>query len=126
MLLTILLWVIGCIALAFLNAKFWKLMPDTESNEGNDVKAKIKPLYEPINKGKLNWMDWITIVVVLAVLFSCSPMKSGYYTIKEVRALNTVVLKEVKGDWHIPSDTLKVGDKVYLKRSKTDSLINVW
>jgi len=70
MLLIILLWVIGCIALTVFNALFWNLMPDTESNEGNDVKAKIKPLYKPINKGKLNWLDWITIVVVLAVLFS--------------------------------------------------------
>ena len=53
-------------------------------------------------------------------------MRSGYYTIKEVRGKNTIVLREVQGDWYIPSDTLKVGDKVYLKRSKKDSLINVW
>ena len=64
--------------------------------------------------------------ILAALLFSCSPMRSGYYTVKEVRGLNTIVLKEVKGDWHIPTDTLKVGDKVYLTRTKKDSLINVW
>ena len=92
----------------------------------NNAKAPVKPLYNPLKKG-LDFMDWITIAVVLAVLFSCvTPMRSGYYTVKEVRGLNTIVLKEVQGDWHIPSDTLKVGDKVYLKRNKNDSLINVW
>ena len=73
--------------------------------------------------------DLITILVIVSIiLFGCvTPMRSGYYTVKEIRGLNTVVLKEVKGDWHIPfSDTLRVGQKIYLTRTKKDSLINVW
>lgn len=72
-------------------------------------------------------IDLIKIIFILTVILcSCSPMVTGYYTVKEVRGLNTVVLREVQGDWHIPTDTLKVGDKVYLTRTKKDSLINVW
>ena len=72
-------------------------------------------------------IDFIKVSVIIAYLLcGCSPMRSGYYTIKEVRGLNTVVLREVQGDWHIPTDTLKVGDKIYLTRTKKDSLINVW
>jgi len=72
-------------------------------------------------------IDLIKVSAILTYLLcGCSPMRSGYYTIKEVRGKNTIVLREVQGDWYIPSDTLKVGDKVYLKRSKKDSLINVW
>ena len=72
-------------------------------------------------------IDLIKVSVIIAYLLcGCSPMRSGYYTIKEVRGLNTVVLREVQGDWHIPTDTLKVGDKIYLTRTKKDSLINVW
>ena len=79
-------------------------------------------------KHKVSYIiDWVIVITVLAILFSCSPMRSGYYTVKEVRPLNTVVLKEVAGDWHIPNaDTLKVGQKIYLQRTKKDSLINVW
>ena len=90
--------------------------------------APIMPQTPISMKHKLSYIiDWIIVITVLALLFSCSPMKSGFYTIKEIRPLNTVVLKEVAGDWHIPfSDTLKVGQKIYLTRTKKDSLINVW
>ena len=73
-------------------------------------------------------IDLIKVSVIIAYLLcGCTmKMRSGFYTIKEVRGLNTVVLREVQGDWHIPSDTLKVGDKIYLNRTKKDSLINVW
>ena len=73
-------------------------------------------------------IDLLKVSVIIAYLLcGCTvSMKSGYYTIKEVRGLNTVVLREVQGDWHIPTDTLKVGDKIYLTRTKKDSLINVW
>ena len=73
-------------------------------------------------------IDLIKVSVIIAYLLcGCSPMRSGYYTIKEVRGLNTVVLREVQGDWHIPNaDSLKVGQRIYLNRSKVDSLINVW
>ena len=65
-------------------------------------------------------------LIVGYILCGCSPMRSGFYTVKEVRGSNTVVLREVQGDWHIPSDTLKVGDKVYLTRTKKTEKINVW
>ena len=73
-------------------------------------------------------IDFIKVSVIIAYLLcGCTmKMRSGFYTIKEVRGLNTVVLREVQGDWHIPTDTLKVGDKIYLTRTKKDSLINVW
>lgn len=73
-------------------------------------------------------IDLLKVSVIIAYLLcGCTvSMKSGYYTIKEVRGLNTVVLREVQGDCHIPTDTLKGGDKIYLTRTKKDSLINVW
>jgi len=40
MLLIILLWLIGCTVLAILNARFWKIMPDVEDNEGMELKPK--------------------------------------------------------------------------------------
>ena len=40
MLLIILLWVIGCIALTVLNAKFWQLFPDTEQEQHNQNKSR--------------------------------------------------------------------------------------
>ena len=73
-------------------------------------------------------IDLIKVSAILTYLLcGCSPMRSGYYTIKEVRGSNTVVLREVQGDWHIPNaDTLKVGQRIYLQRTKKYSLINVW
>ena len=74
-------------------------------------------------------IDLFKILVIIAYLLcGCTvSMKSGYYTIKEVRGLNTVVLREVQGDWHIPNaDSLKVGQKIYLNRTKKSELVNVW
>jgi len=33
-------WLIGCTVLAVLNAKFWNIMPDNQSRELEDLKAK--------------------------------------------------------------------------------------
>jgi len=75
---------------------------------------------------KYIWQIVLFLILVI-IMASCTTMKTGYYTVKEIRGLSTVVLKEVQGDWHIPnSDTLKVGQKIYLTRTKVDSLINVW
>ncbi len=39
------LWVIGCIALCLLNAKFWQIMPDLEDKQYQANKARnIKPM----------------------------------------------------------------------------------
>lgn len=68
------------------------------------------------------------IIIISYLLCGCVvPMKSGYYTISEIRGSNTVVLKEVSGDWHIEgADSLRIGQKIYLQRTKETSKINVW
>ena len=73
-------------------------------------------------------IDLIKVSVIIAYLLcGCTmKMRSGFYTIKAINGATTIQLKEVQGDWHIPTDTLKVGDKIYLTRTKKDSLINVW
>lgn len=73
-------------------------------------------------------IDLIKVSAILTYLLcGCSPMRSGYYTIKAINGATTVQLKEVKGDWHFDNaDSLKVGQKVYLNRSKDLSKINVW
>jgi hypothetical protein len=55
-------------------------------------------------------------------------MKTGYYTIEEIRGLNTVVFKELPNDaYHVDgADTLKVGQKIYLKRVYKQDAANVW
>jgi len=76
---------------------------------------------------KLIFLIKVSLIVGYTLCGCTMKMRSGYYTVKEIRPLNTVVLKEIAGDWHIPNaDTLKVGQKIYLQRTKKDSLINVW
>lgn len=68
-----------------------------------------------------------TLSLLLIIIFcSCSTFKTGYYTIKEVRGLNTVTFKEVKGDYHVPVDTLRIGSKIFIKRTTNRNLANVW
>lgn len=124
MLLIILTAILASIIFVGCNARnYYK----TEKLRLSERPAPIIPQTPIPMKHKVSYIiDWVIVITVLAVLFSCSPMRSGFYTIKEVRGLNTVVLREVQGDWHIPTDTLKVGDKIYLTRTKKDSLINVW
>ena len=74
-------------------------------------------------------IDLIKVSVIIAYLLcGCTmKMRSGFYTIKAINGATTIQLKEVQGDWHIPNaDSLKVGQRIYLNRSKVDSLINVW
>lgn len=68
------------------------------------------------------------IIIITYLLCSCTmKMRSGYYTISEIRGSNTVVLKEVSGDWHIDSASkLKVGQRIYLQRTKETNKVNVW
>ena len=95
-------------------------------------KRAVKPLFEPykvpLSHELSYWLNWVIVITVLALLFSCVvPMKSGSYTIKAINGYNTVQLKEVKGDWHVPNaDTLKVGQRIYLNRNKDLAKINVW
>lgn len=70
----------------------------------------------------------ILVVILAAILFSCSGMRTGYYTVKEIRDLNTVVFKELPNeDYHVPrSDTLKIGQKIHLKRVYREKDADVW
>lgn len=76
---------------------------------------------------KYTWQI-ILFIVLVVILASCSTsLRTRYYTIKEIRGLNTVVFKEVEGDWHVPgSDTLNVGQKIFLQRVWSVGKANVW
>jgi len=73
-LLTILtLWAIGCIALVILNAKFWRIYPDLESDEGKEAKARnIAPVMPqtPIPRSHIiaYYRDWFLALVFVALL----------------------------------------------------------
>ena len=70
----------------------------------------------------------IILLFSVIVLSSCAGMRTGYYTIKEIRGTSTVVFKELPNDtYHVPmADTLQVGQKIYLKRVYRDKDANVW
>jgi len=75
------------------------------------------------------FLDTLTIIAIVSIIvFSCvTPMRSGYYTVKAINGATTIQLKEVQGDWHVPNaDTLKVGQRIYLNRTKDLAKINVW
>ncbi len=66
-LLTILtLWAIGCIVLAFLNAKFWKIMPDAEQEQYEQNKSQNKPYINPTTKD-----TWHVLRVFGLIAFTC-------------------------------------------------------
>jgi acyl dehydratase len=68
------------------------------------------------------------IILFSGIIFmsACSrELHTGRYIIDEVRGLNTVTFKGVKGDYHFP-DPVKPGDTVYLKRVYKESKANVW
>jgi len=73
-------------------------------------------------------IDLLKILLIIAYLLcGCSPMRSGYYTVKNINGSTTIQLKEVQGDWHIPNaDSLKVGQKIHLKRVYKESAADVW
>lgn len=79
---------------------------------------------------KYNKYIWqsILVLILVAILFSCSTLKDGrYYTVEEVRGSNTITLKEVKGDWKVPStDTLNSGDRILVKRVFKESKANIY
>lgn len=53
--------------LAFLNYRFHKVFPDTESREYEDLKQR-----QPTKKEKTSYLDWAIIVVMVFLLCSCS------------------------------------------------------
>lgn len=130
MLTFIIIWAIGCIALCLLNARFWKLNPDREDLTYLELKAENKACINPVKEdtkhlGKM--FLWVAIIIfIVALLCSCSrQLHTGYYTIEGVKG-RTVNLKGVNGLYYFPSDTLKPGDRVYLKRVYRKQDANVW
>ncbi len=74
-------------------------------------------------------IDLIKVSVIIAYLLcGCSTMRTGYYEIKEIRGSSTVVFRELPNDaYHVPrADTLKVGQKIHLKRVYKESAADVW
>lgn len=78
MLLIILLWVIGCIALCLLNARFWTLFADLEDTQHKQNKAENKPSINPIIKYTYHAVRlFLFIAVVCGVVYGiCSLIKS--------------------------------------------------
>lgn len=87
---------------------------------------KICPVSEPHKRN--SWLSVVTVFVIVVLLCSCGEMKTGFYTVKEIRGANTVVFKELPNDaYHVPrADTLKIGQKVHLKRVFREKDADVW
>ena len=78
MLLIILLWVIGCIALCLLNARFWTLFPDKEQDHYQTNKSQnIKPI-NPIIKDTYHAIRlFLFIAVVCGIVYGiCTLIKN--------------------------------------------------
>lgn len=68
--------------------------------------------------------------IIALILFSCSNAKhyqkihglsrSGTYTIKSIEA-HTATFKEFPGRYEVPSDTLKIGDKIFISVIKKNN-----
>jgi len=74
-------------------------------------------------------IDLIKVSVIIAYLLcGCSTMRTGYYEIKEIRGSSMMVFRELPNDaYHVPrADTLKVGQKIHLKRVYKESAADVW
>ena len=68
----------------------------------------------------------ILMGIIMMCFSSCySSLKTGKYTIESVRGY-TVNFKGVNGDWHVPTDTLRIGDTIFLKRVFREKDANVW
>lgn len=124
------IWFGLCTLIAILNAKFWQKHPDLEDLTYLELKAENKACINPVKEdtkhlGKM--FLWVAIIIfIVALLCSCSrQLHTGYYTIEGVKG-RTVNLKGVNGLYYFPSDTLKPGDRVYLKRVLREQDANVW
>lgn len=68
----------------------------------------------------------IFVLILAAILISCSTtLKTGKYIISDVRGF-TVNFKNVDGDWRVPTDTLKIGDTIFIRRVFREKDANVW
>jgi len=79
-------------------------------------------------KKKSQSLFWL---ILLFILTGCAAqLRTGYYTVTDVRSytvnLKKMNGKEVPGDWHVPTDTLKVGDTIFIRRVFREKDANVW
>jgi len=126
------IWFGLCTLIAILNAKFWQKHPDLEDLTYLELKAENKACINPVKEdtkhlGKM--FLWVAIIIfIVALLCSCSrQLHTGYYEIESVHGSNTVTFKKVDGLWHVPgADTLKPGEKIFLKRVYRKQDANVW
>jgi len=77
-LIIILLWVIGCIALCLLNARFWQLFPDTEQEQHNQNKSQNKGSINPIIQDSLHAVRlFLFIGIVCGIVYGiCTLIKN--------------------------------------------------
>lgn len=66
-------------------------------------------------------------LIVGYVLCGCSPdLRNGKsYTVIDVRG-RTVNFKETGGDWYVNTDTMKIGDKVKVRRTFKQDSATIW
>lgn len=113
-------------------ARYWAQNPDREDLQYQQDKAENKACINPVKEdtkhlGKM--FLWVAIIIfIVALLCSCSrQLHTGYYEIESVHGSNTVTFKKVDGLWHVPgADTLKPGEKIFLKRVYRKQDANVW
>lgn len=77
---------------------------------------------------KYNRYLWqvILVLILAAILISCSTtLKTGKYIVEDARG-HTIELKGVSGMWRFPTDTLRIGDTVFVKRVFREKDANVW
>lgn len=68
LLLIISLWVAGCGVLAYLNARFWRIMPDTEQEQYEQDKADNLSPINPVTKDNWHLVKILTVILVVVVL----------------------------------------------------------
>ena len=78
MLIIILLWVIGCIALCLLNARFWHIFPDTEQEQHNQDKSQNKGSINPVIQDSLHAVRlFLFIAIVCGIVYGiCTLIKN--------------------------------------------------
>lgn len=71
-------------------------------------------------------LNTLTVTIILIILLcGCGEVRTGFYTVDQVRGY-TVTFKGKKGDYHVPTDTLRTGDRIFIQRVKRENQANVW
>lgn len=74
----LILWAIALVVIVILNAKFWKLCPDGQSDEGKAKERGIEPVIKPTPIPKWHivnyYFDWAVLIglISLAVWLVCN------------------------------------------------------